>query len=103
MRIRPNVRNEIQWENGIVSEGIISETFQSKKRASYFSISSCAPWPLEASYVLILLSEVAQEQRHSGNRDSEAIVVGGDLCDVENERAYTIYAPHWKVKVLKVL
>ena len=42
---------------------------------------------------LILLSEVEQEQRPSGNGDREAIVVGAGLCDGEGERAYTVYDP----------
>ena len=42
----------------------------------------------------ILLSEVEQEQRHSGNGDREAIVMGAGLCDGEGERAYTGYIPH---------
>ena len=32
-------------------------------------------------HILILLSEVEQEQRPSGNGDCEAIVVGAGLCD----------------------
>ena len=36
--------------------------------------------PLRAAYVSILLSEVEQEQRPSGNGDREAIVVGAGLC-----------------------
>ena len=48
-----------------------------------------------AEYVPILLSEVEQEQRPSGNRDCEAIVVGAGLCDCEGERAYIGYAPHY--------
>ena len=48
-----------------------------------------------AAYVPILLSEVEQEQRPSGNRDREAIVVGAGLCDGEAEPAYTGYAPHF--------
>ena len=59
-----------------------------------FPISSSAPRPLGAAYVLILLSEVEQEQRPSGNGDREAIVVGAGLCDGEGERAYTEYAPN---------
>ena len=43
--------------------------------------------------MLILLSEVEQEQRPSGNGDREAIVVGAGLCDGEGERAYIGYAP----------
>ena len=50
--------------------------------------------PLGAAYVLILLSEVEQEQRPSGNGDRDAIVVGTGLCDGEGERAYTEYAPN---------
>ena len=45
-------------------------------------------------YVPILLSEVEQEQRPSGNGDREAIVVGAGICDGEGERAYTGFAPH---------
>ena len=55
----------------------------------YAPISSSAPRPLGAAYVPILLSEVEQEQRPSGNEDREAIVVGAGLCDGEGERAYT--------------
>ena len=49
---------------------------------------------LGAAYIPILLSEVEQEQRPSGNGDREAIVVGAGLCDGEGERAYTGYASH---------
>ena len=59
----------------------------------YFPISSSALWPLGSAYIPILLSEVEQEQRPSGNEDLEAIVVGAGLCDGEGERAYTAYAP----------
>ena len=48
-------------------------------------------------YIPILLSEVEQEQRPSGNEDREAIVVGAGLCDGEGERAYTAYAPHYYI------
>ena len=57
----------------------------------YAPISSSAPRPLGAAYVPILLSEVEQEQRPSGNGDREAIVVGAGLCDGDCERAYTVY------------
>ena len=56
-------------------------------------ISSNAPRPLAAAYVPILLSEVEQEQRPSGNGDREAIVVDAGPCDCEGERAYTVYDP----------
>ena len=59
----------------------------------YAPISSSAPRPLGSAYVHILLSEVEQEQRPSGNRDREAIVVGAGLCDGEGERPYTVYDP----------
>ena len=49
----------------------------------YAPISSSAPRPLAAAYDPILLSEVEQEQRLSGNGDREAIVVGAGLCDGE--------------------
>ena len=48
---------------------------------------------LGAAYVPILLSEVKQEQRRSGNGDRAAIVVGAGLCDGECEREYTVYDP----------
>ena len=60
----------------------------------YFPNSSSAPRPVGAAYVPILLSEVEQEQRPSGNGDREAIVVEAGLCDGEGERAYTGFAPH---------
>ena len=56
-------------------------------------ISSSAPRPLGAAYVSILLSEIEQEQRPSGNGDRESIVVEAGLCDGEGERAYTVYDP----------
>ena len=58
-------------------------------------ISSSAPRPFGAAYVPILISEVEQEQRPSGNRDRETIVVGAGLCDNGDKRAYTAYAPHY--------
>ena len=61
----------------------------------YVPISSSALRLLGAAYIPILLSEVEQEQRPSGNEDHEAIVVGACLCDGEGERAYTAYAPHY--------
>ena len=63
----------------------------------YVPVSSSALRPLGAAYVLILLSEVQQEKRLSGNEDREAIVVGAGLCDGEGERAYTAYAPHYDI------
>ena len=58
----------------------------------YVPCSSSALLPLGAAYSPILLSEVEQEQRPSGNEDREAIAVGAGLCDGEGERAYTAYA-----------
>ena len=52
----------------------------------YGSISSSGSRPLGAAYFPILLSEVEQEQRPSGNEDREAIVVGAGLCDGEGQR-----------------
>ena len=57
-------------------------------------ISSNAPRPLGAAFVIILLSEVEQEQRPSSNGDHEAIVVGADVCDGESERARSLHVPH---------
>ena len=55
----------------------------------YVPISSSALRPLGDAYFPILLSEVEQEQRPSGNEDRGAIVVGAGLRDGEGERAYT--------------
>ena len=63
----------------------------------YIPISSSALRPLGAAFIPILLSEVEQEQRPSGNEDREAIVVGAGLCDGEGESAYTAYAPHYDI------
>ena len=65
----------------------------SKKYLSVAPISSSASRRLGAAYVPILLSELEQEQRPSGNGDREAIVLGAGLCDGEGERAYTVYDP----------
>ena len=65
------------------------------KRASDISPFPLVPrTPLGCLYVPILLREVEQEQKSSGNGDREAIVVGAGLCDGEAERAYTKSAPH---------
>ena len=69
----------------------------------YVPISSCGPRPLGAAFIPILLSEVEQEQRPSGNGDGEAIQLGSGLCDGEGERAYTAYAPHWYFRELTYL
>ena len=63
----------------------------------YFPISSSALRPLGAAYIPILLSEVEQDQRPSGNGDRKTIVVGAGLCDGEGERAYTVCAPHYDI------
>ena len=60
----------------------------------YVPISPSALRPLGAAYIPILLSEVEQGQRPSGNEDREAIVEGAGLCDGEGEPAYTVYAAH---------
>ena len=59
----------------------------------YAPVSSSATRQLGATYVPIFLSEVEREQRHGGNGDREAIVMGAGLCDGEGERAYTVYDP----------
>ena len=51
--------------------------------------------PLGPASVPILLSEVEQEQKPSGNGDREAVVVGAGLFDGEGERAYIVNAPHY--------
>ena len=63
----------------------------------YVPISFSALRPLGAAFIPILLSEVEQGQRPSGNEDREAIVVGAGLCDSEGERAYTAYAPNYDI------
>ena len=66
-------------------------------RIEYVPLSSSAPRSLAAANVSILLSEVEQEQRPSGNGDHEANVVEAGLCDGEGERAYTAYAPQYNI------
>ena len=66
-------------------------------RIEYVTFFSSAPRPLGAANVPILLSEVEQEQRPSGNGGREANVVEAGLCDGEGERAYTAYAPHYNL------
>ena len=51
----------------------------------YVPFSSSSSRPLGDAYVPILLSEVDQEQRPSGNEDREAIVLGAGLCNGEGE------------------
>ena len=63
----------------------------------YVPISSSALRPIGAAYIPILLSEVEQEQRPSGNEDREAIVVRAGLCAGEGERAYTANTPHFDI------
>ena len=65
---------------------------QNIKRALDLSQFPLVPRGPLAPYVPILLGEVEQEQRPSGNRDREAIVAGAGLCDSEGERAHTEYA-----------
>ena len=62
---------------------------------AFVLILSSALRPLGGAYVLILLSELQQEERPSGNGDCEAIEVGAGFCDGEGERAYTAYVPHF--------
>ena len=76
-------------------ESLCSNFELSIKRASDVSPFHLVPrGPHGAAYVPILLNEVEQEERPSGNRDREAIVVGAGLCDGEGEHAYTGYVPH---------
>ena len=62
----------------------------------YVPISSSAPRLLGAAYVpmVMLLSEIEEQQIPSGNGDREEIVVGAGLWDGEGERAYIAYSPH---------
>ena len=65
----------------------------------YAPISFSAQRYFGAAHFPILLSEVEQERRPTGNVDREFIVVGADICDCEGKRAYPAYAPHWVRKV----
>ena len=49
--------------------------------------------PFGAAYIPILLSEVEQEQRPSGNGDREAIVVGAGFGTVRAS-VHTSHMPH---------
>ena len=91
--------NKIEWNK---IEKLRKKNILHISCLGYVPISSSAPRPLGAAYVPILLSEVEQEQRPSGNGDREAIVVGAGLCDGEGERAYIAYAPHWYFRFQKV-
>ena len=66
-----------------------------KTYLGYVPISSSASRPSGDTYVPIVLSEVEQEQRPSGNGDREAIVARAGLCDGEGQRVYTGYATHF--------
>ena len=70
------------------------QTAVSIKRTSDISPIHLVPRGPSGPLMFILLSEVEQEQRPSGNGDREAVVVGAGLCDGEGERAYTGNAPH---------
>ena len=59
----------------------------------YVPISSSAQRPHGAAYIPILLSEVEQEQRPSGNEDREAIVVGAGFATVRAS-VHTSHMPH---------
>ena len=59
----------------------------------YVPISSSALRLLGAAYNPILLSEVEQEERPSGNEDREAIVARAGLCDVRAS-VHTPHMPH---------
>ena len=64
-----------------------------KRRLRYVPISPSATRSFEPVLFPILLSEVQQERRRSGNGDREAIVVEAGLCEGEGEREYTVYDP----------
>ena len=68
------------FQNRNKFESLCSNFELSIKRASDISPFHLVPRPFGAAYVPILLSEVEQEQRPSGNGD-QAIVVGAGLCD----------------------
>ena len=60
----------------IVQDLKLKSDIKYKTCLGYVPIPSSAPRTLGAAYVPILISEVEQEQRPSGNGDREAIVVG---------------------------
>ena len=68
---------------------------------SHFYKLDCTNWFSTNLFHTILLSDVEQEQRPSGNGDREATVVRAGLCDVEGERAFTIYDPLGRKKYQK--
>ena len=86
-----------QYGGGLFGDNTVAET-TSKIKKSYFFKDTFATLKrasdmLKAIYVPILLGEVEQEQRPSGNGDREAIVMEAGRCDGEDERAYTVYDP----------
>ena len=60
------------------------------------------PRPLEPANLPMLLSEVEQEQRLSGNGDREAIVVRACPCDFKGERAYPASAPQFDIFAFRI-
>ena len=82
-------RNLDFWETNRIADRIAKK---SMKRISDMSPFSLVPrGPLGAVYVHILLSDVEQEQRPSGNGDRKAILVGAGLCDMVGEPAYAVH------------
>ena len=92
-----NGKNKLNWRKINRKDLELKSDIKYKTCLGYVPIPSSALRPLGAANVPILLSEVEQEQRPSGNGVREAIVVGAGLCEGEGERAYTALAPHFDI------
>ena len=86
---------EIKWSKKILIKSMLF-SITLRFQITMFLAVGYAPVSSSDPLILILLSEVEQEQKPSGGKGyREAIVVGAGLCDGEGERAYTIYDPHF--------
>ena len=87
--IRPHSVRSLQFDQKVRPLSLRPEKFDLFTATH----SSSASRPLGAAYIPILVSEVEQEERPSGNGDREAIVVGAGLCDGEGS-VHTSHMPH---------
>ena len=81
-KIRPHSIRSLQFD-----QKVRPLSFRPEK----FDLFTATHIKLGAAYVPMLLSEVEQEQRHSGTGDREAIVMEAGLCDGESERAHIVF------------
>ena len=82
-----NAEGDPRGEQNTIFGNNIKSFLKYKTCLGYVPISFSALWPLGDAYIPILLSQVEQEQRPSGNADREVIVVGAGIYDGEGERA----------------